>query len=56
MCNDFLSPGLKGCQGNVFTYSVQISGQVGRRWKKVCLVCISETVRCMQLILSREIG
>ena len=31
-------------------------GRAGGRWEKVCLGCISETVRCRKLILGRDIG
>ena len=31
-------------------------GRVGGCWEKVCLGCISETVRCRKLILGRDIG
>ena len=40
------------CRGIVFTHGVWMGG----RWEKVCLGCISETVRCRKLILSRDIG
>ena len=33
-----------------------VSGWVGGRQEKVCLGCISETVRCRKLILGRDIG
>ena len=31
-------------------------GRLGGRWEKVCLGCISETVRCRKFILGRDIG
>ena len=31
-------------------------GHPGRQQEKVCLGCISETVRCRKLILGRDIG
>ena len=43
---------LKGCRGIVFTHGVQM----GEQGEKVCLGCISETVRCRKLILGRDIG
>ena len=60
----FYPTGLKGCRGIVFTNGVRMGGRagimsggrvVGRR-EKVCLGCISETVRCRKLILGRDIG
>ena len=33
-----------------------VSGWAGRWWEKVCLGCISETVRCRKMILGRDIG
>ena len=42
----------KACQGIVFIHGVLMGG----RWEKVCLGCISETVRCRKLILGRDIG
>ena len=43
---------LKGCRGIDFTHGVQM----GRQGEKVCPGYISETVRCRQLILGRDIG
>ena len=43
---------LKGCQGIVFTHGVWMGG----RREKVCLGCISETIRCRKLILGGNIG
>ena len=37
-------------------FSPMVSGWAGRRQEKVCLACISETVRCRKLILGRDIG
>ena len=37
-------------------FSPMVSRWVGGRWEKVCLACISETVRCRKLILGRDIG
>ena len=47
---------LKGCRGIVFTHGVRMGGRPGGRREKVCLGCISETVRCRKLILGRDIG
>ena len=30
--------------------------KMGGRWGKVCLACISETVRCNKVMLGRDIG
>ena len=51
-------------RGIVFTHGVRMDGQafswaggqVGGRREKGCLGCISETIRCMKLILGRDIG
>ena len=43
---------LKGCRDIVFTHGVRMGGPAG----KVCLGCISETVRCRKLILGGNIG
>ena len=37
-------------------FSPMVSGWAGRQWEKVCPGCISETIRCRKLILSRDIG
>ena len=42
----------KGCRGIVFTHGVR----EGRWREKVCLGCISETIRCRNLKLGRDIG
>ena len=49
----FYPTALKGCWGIVFTRGVWMGG-----WGagKVCPACISETVRCRELILGRDIG
>ena len=47
----FYPAALKCCQGIVFTHGGQVGGGI-----KVCPGCISETVRCRKLILSRDIG
>ena len=52
----FYPTALKGCRGIVFTYGVQMGRTAGSQWEKVCLGCISETVRCRKLMLGREIG
>ena len=49
----FYPTALKGCQGTVFTHDVQMGGWVAG---KICLGCISETVKCRKLILCRDIG
>ena len=56
-CYAFYPTALKGCRGIVFTHGVQMGGRAsGRAAGKVCLGCISETVRCRKLILGRDIG
>ena len=63
VCADRIS----NCPGNrVLTYknliyfgvlfSPMVSGWAGGRREKVCPACISETVSCRKLILSRDIG
>ena len=56
----FYPTALKGCRGIVFTHGVRMGWRAGvlsgGRWEKVCPGCISETVRCRKLILSRDIG
>ena len=42
----------KGCRGIVFTHGVRMGG----RREKVCPGCISETIRCRNLIFGRDIG
>ena len=37
-------------------FSPILSEWVGGRWEKVCLGCVSETVRCRKLITGRDIG
>ena len=37
-------------------FSSMVSGWAGRRREKVCLGCISETVRCRKLIFGWDIG
>ena len=37
-------------------FSPMVSRWAGGRREKVCLGCISETVRCRKLILGRDIG
>ena len=49
----FYPTALKGCQ---VLFSPMVSGWAGGRREKVCPGCISETVRCMKLILDSEIG
>ena len=44
---------LKDCQ---VLFSPIVSGWPGGQWEKVCLGCISETVRCRKLILGWDIG
>ena len=40
----------------VVLFSPKVSGWAGGWQEKVCLGCISETVRCRKLIVSRDIG
>ena len=40
----------------VFTHGVRAGVRMGGQREKVCLGCISETVRCRKLILGRDIG
>ena len=46
---------LKGCRGIVFTHGIRMGGRMGGWREKVCPGCISETVRCRNLILGRDI-
>ena len=55
-CLTFYPTALKGCWGIVFSHGVQMGGWAGARVEKVCLGCISETVRCRKLIHVRDIG
>ena len=53
----FYPTALKGCRGIVFTHGVWMGRQAGGQAAgKVCLACISGTVRCRKLILGRDIG
>ena len=53
----FCPTALKGCW---VLFSPMVSrwagGRLDGRWEKVCLGCISETVRCRKFILGRDIG
>ena len=49
----FYPTALKGCQGIFFTHGVRMGGQAAG---KSLSGCISETVRCKNLILGRDIG
>ena len=54
---NFVYPTAVKCSwGIVFTHGVGMGGQVVGWREKVCLGCISETVRCRKLILGTDIG
>ena len=40
---------------SVFTHGIRMGWRTVRQWKKICPGCISETVKCWKLILSRDI-
>ena len=46
-----------GCVAIVFTHGDRMGGRSDSRVvEKVCLGCISETIRCTKLIICRDIG
>ena len=59
-CYTFYPTALNDCRGIVFTHGVRMGGRTGGwvdGWQeKVCLGCISETVRGSKLIFGRDIG
>ena len=55
----FYPTALKGYRGIVFTHGCPdgpAGGRVGGWREKACLGCISETIRCRNWILGRDIG